>query len=290
MVVRPHWGGETGSPPLKSSGFFIDDRGYIGGRGIARPPSSSQLPRVLLRRRCVLRWRKDCTSGLPPHTAGFVPQRERDRALLLTTTMGTSEEEGQVLLLTMLVSFLRRTVVTQMGRSGETMICEKATLCTRVQVGTARDVLRHHAMGVQVDHGQDQAGLPTVGTFRRYHPYGRYAVDDLGTLRRYRGSCVWKAPYKSERSGRTAIPCSGWARSFTGGTAALPTVATLQRYHRLDRCWFVDTTHGWGTAQVGRSGDTMVCGLDVAFPRVLVSPLRALCVTIRWVCGTSWSC
>ena len=37
--------------------------------------------------------------------------------------------------------FLRGAVVTQMGRSGDTMICEKATFCTRVQVGTARDAL-----------------------------------------------------------------------------------------------------------------------------------------------------
>ena len=48
------------------------------------------------------------------------------------------------------------------------------------------------SMGVQVVHGQE-AGLPTVGSFRRYHPYGQDAVDDLGTLRRYRGSCVWVA-------------------------------------------------------------------------------------------------
>ena len=142
-----------------------------------------------------------------------------------------------------------------MGRSGDTTISGWLTTCTRVQVATARDALRYHAMGVQVEHGQDQAGLPTIGTFRRYHPYGRYAVDDLGTLRRYGGSCVWKAPYKSERSGRNAIPCSGWARSFTGGAAALPTVATPQRYHRLDRCWFEDSDHN---ARVGHcTGGTL---------------------------------
>ena len=55
--------------------------------------------------------------------------------------------------------------------------------CIRMWGDTARDALRYHAVGVQVVHGQE-AGLPTVGTFRRYHPYGRYAVDDLGTLRR----------------------------------------------------------------------------------------------------------
>ena len=47
LVVRPTWSGETGSPPLKISGFFFMNRGFFGGRGIARPPSSSHL-------RCVL--------------------------------------------------------------------------------------------------------------------------------------------------------------------------------------------------------------------------------------------
>ena len=42
----------------------------------------------------------------------------------------------------------RNGAAAQMGRSGDTMFCEKATLCTRVQVGTARDVLRHHTAGV----------------------------------------------------------------------------------------------------------------------------------------------
>ena len=57
-------------------------------------------------------------------------------------------------------------VATQMGRSGDTMICEKATFCTRVQVSAAWDALRHHAVGVQVVRSQDRAGLPTVGTLR----------------------------------------------------------------------------------------------------------------------------
>ena len=35
------------------------------------PPSSSHVRGVLQRRRCVLRWRKDCSSGLPPHIAGL---------------------------------------------------------------------------------------------------------------------------------------------------------------------------------------------------------------------------
>ena len=38
------WGGETGSPPDKSTGDFCVSRDFYGGRGIARPPSSSQLP------------------------------------------------------------------------------------------------------------------------------------------------------------------------------------------------------------------------------------------------------
>ena len=33
------WGGETGSPPLKSCGDFCVSRGFFGGRGIAHPPS-----------------------------------------------------------------------------------------------------------------------------------------------------------------------------------------------------------------------------------------------------------
>ena len=123
-------------------GFVIDDRGCIGGRGIARPPSSSQLPRFLLRRRCVLRWRKDCTSGLPPHNVGvflggggtgLLPHINGD----YLGGGGTSPPPHNV------GKFLSSAVVTQMGRSSDTMICEKATFCTRVEVGTARDAMRY---------------------------------------------------------------------------------------------------------------------------------------------------
>ena len=61
------WCGETGSPPLKSSGFFFLNRGFFGGRGIARPPSSSHPRCVHQQRRCVLRRRKDWHLSLPPH-------------------------------------------------------------------------------------------------------------------------------------------------------------------------------------------------------------------------------
>ena len=66
------------------------------------------------------------------------------------------------------------------------------------------------------------------------------APVDLGTLRRYHGLCDWKAPYKSERSGRNAIPCSGWARSFTGGT-----------------CGFADDRNA---STISSSGSVLVCG------------------------------
>ena len=61
--------------------------------------------------------------------------------------------------------------------------------CTRVQVSAARDALRYHAVGVQVVRGQVRAGMPTVGSLRRYHgqwednrlAYGCRTVP-LGTL------------------------------------------------------------------------------------------------------------
>ena len=66
------------------------------------------------------------------------------------------------------------------------------------------------------------------------------APVDLGTLRRYHGLCDWKAPYESERSGRNVIPCSGWARSFTGGT-----------------CGFADDRNA---SAIPSSGSVLVCG------------------------------
>ena len=66
MVVGSLGCGETGSPP-KSSGFVNDNRGYFGGRGIARPPSSSHVRGGLLHRLRGLRRRKDWHRYLPPH-------------------------------------------------------------------------------------------------------------------------------------------------------------------------------------------------------------------------------
>ena len=112
-----HWGGEKGSPPLMTGGFVIDDRGYIGGRGIARP-------------------------GLLPHNVG---------------------------------KFHRGAVVTQMGRSGDTMICEKTTSCSGC---------------VELSVGSEW-GCCTAGTLRRYHDL--WVANDLHTGA---GQC---------RSGRSAI-------------------------------------------------------------------------------------
>ena len=61
------WGGETGSPPLMSIDFFFLNRGFFGGRGIARPPSSSHPRCVHQHCRRVLRRRKDWHLSLPPH-------------------------------------------------------------------------------------------------------------------------------------------------------------------------------------------------------------------------------
>ena len=52
-----------------------------------------------------------------------------------------------------------------MGRSGDTMICEKATFCTRVQVGTARDVLRHHVADVWSSRAMLGSGCQRLGRF-----------------------------------------------------------------------------------------------------------------------------
>ena len=152
-------GGEKGSPPLMAGGFVIDDRGYIGRKGIAPAlflASSASSSAVSL-----------CTSveeglhlrpssshclggggmGLPPHNVG---------------------------------KFHRGAVVTQLGRSGDTMICEKATFCTRVQVGTARDVLRHHAADVWSSRAMLGLGCLRSGRFRRCHPSGSVCTRRLG--------------------------------------------------------------------------------------------------------------
>ena len=95
------WGGETDSSPLKSTGDFCVSRDF-GGRGIARLPSSSQLQRVHLRRRCVLRRRKDCTQAFL-FTTSACTSEEEGKAFFLTKSASSSEEEEQVLLLTMRV-------------------------------------------------------------------------------------------------------------------------------------------------------------------------------------------
>ena len=84
--------------------------------------------------------------------------------------------------------FLRGAVVTQMGRSGDTMICQKATFCTRVQVGTARDAMRCHATGVWSSRAMLGLGCRRLGRFGDTTISGwlttctRVQVVTLGTL------------------------------------------------------------------------------------------------------------
>ena len=127
------------------------------------PPSSAHPRCVHQHCRRVLRRRKDWHLSLPPHIAGLYLGGRRDRPSphINVDYLGgggtgppphSNDEyfggggtgppphiDGK---------FLKCAVVTQLGRSGDTMICVKGTLCTRVQIGTARDVLRHHAAGV----------------------------------------------------------------------------------------------------------------------------------------------
>ena len=58
-------------------------------------PSSSQLPRVHLRRRCVLRRRKDCTQAFLFTTSARTSEEE-GKAFFLTKSASSSEEEEQV--------------------------------------------------------------------------------------------------------------------------------------------------------------------------------------------------
>ena len=117
LDVHLGWRDRLSTP--NSIGYLFMSRGFIGGRGIARPPSSSHPRCVPLRRRGVPRGRKDWhLSPPPPHNVKefsggrgtspppycrLVPRRE-GQAFSLTTTVTTSEEEGQALLLTMSVS------------------------------------------------------------------------------------------------------------------------------------------------------------------------------------------
>ena len=83
FYVTPTGGGETGSPPPKSSGFVNDGRGYFGGRGTAHRP----LPHIL-------------EVAFYLVSGDFGGGRIGTSPFLLATTVGTSEEEGQALLLT----------------------------------------------------------------------------------------------------------------------------------------------------------------------------------------------
>ena len=113
--------------------------------------------------------------------------------------------------------------VEQMGRPGDTMAVDWLSTCTRVLVGTARDALRYHAVGVLVVGGQVRAGLPTIGTLRRYHPSGRFVPVGwvghnalfgsvtlwprriVGTFRRHQAVPL----YMRLRSGRYVRGCNG---------------------------------------------------------------------------------
>ena len=93
LCVSLEW--RDSSPLLKYRGFVNDSREYFGGRGIARLPSSSQLQRVHLRRRCVLRRRKDCTQAFL-FTTSACTSEEEGKAFFLTKSASSSEEEEQV--------------------------------------------------------------------------------------------------------------------------------------------------------------------------------------------------
>ena len=140
------WGGETGSPPLKSCGFFFMNRGFFGGRGIARPPSSSHLRYVHLQYRCVLRRRKDWHLSLPLHMSRC------------SSDPASSEGEGQALFLTMSVRSASACWLCSAGCSTVGTLRRYhqsglATACTWVQVGSARDALRNHVVLCVVDVG-----------------------------------------------------------------------------------------------------------------------------------------
>ena len=76
-----------------------------------------------------------------------------------------------------------------------------------VSHGTLR---RHRAVDVRV-RGLVRAGLPSVGTLRRYLPSG--VVVDFGTLRRYLGPCDWLETGTRGIVGfardASTIPCAG---------------------------------------------------------------------------------
>ena len=104
-----------------------------------------------------------------------------------------------------------------LGRSGDTMISGWLTTCTRVQVVTALDALRYHAVGVLVVRGQTELVCRRSGRHRRHHPSGgrNGAVAQMVKLRRHHG--LWddlrlahgvQVSCRSDNSSGL-IPCGG---------------------------------------------------------------------------------
>ena len=81
FFVTPTGGGGTGSPPPKSGGIISDGCGYFGGRGTAHRP----LPQIF-------------EVAFLLVSGEFGGGRIGTSPFLLTLPVGTSEEEGQVLL------------------------------------------------------------------------------------------------------------------------------------------------------------------------------------------------
>ena len=141
-------GWRDSSPLLKYRGFVNNSRENFGGRGIAGLPSSSQLQRVHLRRRCVLWRRKDCTQAF------LFTTEEEGKAFFLTN-------EEQVLLLTMWVCNAARAsfCLEQCQLRGESLGCECAC------VGEQRKLVRwsprrtwKRTLQVQVGVKQSRSG------------------------------------------------------------------------------------------------------------------------------------
>ena len=195
---------------------------------------------------------------------------EEGLALLLILPVCTSEGEGQAFSLTTSVTtsetgppphnvgkFHRGAVLTQMGRPGDTMICEKATFCTRVQVRTDRDASAIPCGGCveQSCH----AGLGCHGWDASAIPSGRNgAAAQMG------------------RSGDTMV---------CGLACVLHTGAGQCRSGRFGDTIGHNTSVG-AVAQMGRYGDTMVCGMAYDLHWCRSVPLGTLCDTTRWC---AWS-
>ena len=132
------WGGETGSPPLMSIGFFFLNRGFFGGRGIARP-----LPHILgVYINIVAVFFGGGRIGTSPSSqCRGVLRRSRDGPSLLTNPASTSEGEGQALFLTMSVRsattcWLCRSAIVRCGAVCEDVRGRSRTRSTTV--GTLR--------------------------------------------------------------------------------------------------------------------------------------------------------